>query len=187
MKKPTIEIKLLAISDIKPYWRNPRRGNVNAVKESIKSYGYNQFIVVDKDYIIIVGHSRYKALSELAVEDTNFKKINVIVSDMDKAQAKEYRIVDNKTGDMSVWDIDTLSQELKELDTNTLMKYFNQTELDSLIKKTVGAIDYSAVDSAGVDKARLGLDNQMQGIDQQRRTQPKIVICPKCNHEFQVE
>ena len=59
----------LKLNDIKPYWRNPRKNEkaVEAVKQSIQDYGFNQPILLDSKKVIIAGHTRYKALLELEI------------------------------------------------------------------------------------------------------------------------
>lgn len=60
------EVVELDIIQVVPYRRNAKKGNnVEMVKQSIQEFGYNSYIVVDKDNCIIAGHSRYKALVEL--------------------------------------------------------------------------------------------------------------------------
>jgi site-specific DNA-methyltransferase (adenine-specific) len=73
-------VKTVALAEIKPYWRNPRdnREAVQKVKQSIKDYGYNQLIGVDKNNVIIVGHTRYRALQELG-----YKEVEVLMLDLD--------------------------------------------------------------------------------------------------------
>ena len=82
-------------SDIIPYDKNPRINN-NAVDKtmmSIKEYGFQQPIVVDKSGIIITGHTRLKAAVKLGM-----KTCPVIVAEnLSDAQIKAYRIADNKT------------------------------------------------------------------------------------------
>lgn len=178
-KAQVIELEL---SQIKPYWRNPRKGNVEAVKQSIKDYGYNQFIVVDKENVIIVGHSRYKALLELG-----YTKVRCIVADLSPEKAKAYRIVDNQTSDLSYWDEEMLSTELKELsDTAGFDAYFSKDELDRLISQTIGATEYKGVDQNEIDESKQELDEVIQNIDQNRHTKPRTVTCPECGHEFQI-
>lgn len=62
-----MRVEMVNISDIKPYKRNPRKNEnaVDKVAESIKQFGWQQPIVVDKDGVIIVGHTRYKAAKKL--------------------------------------------------------------------------------------------------------------------------
>ena len=57
-----MEIKLEDVHNIKPYGRNPRRNQaIDKVAESIKEYGFRQPIVVDKQNVIIAGHTRFEA------------------------------------------------------------------------------------------------------------------------------
>lgn len=180
------EVKKLKLTELKPYWRNPRVGDVDAVKNSIRDYGYNQFIMVDKNYVIIVGHTRYKALQELALEDDKWKEVPVLVSALDEKKAKEYRIVDNQTGDKSEWILDKLQQEMREVDEAVAIRYFSQDELDKLVRETAGAINYKPATTEQVDKQQEALHNQMSSIDEARKKIPKKVFCPECGYEFEV-
>lgn len=59
------------IDNIKPYSKNPRN-NDNAVKyvaESIKQFGFKVPIVIDKNNVIVAGHTRYKASKQLGLKD----------------------------------------------------------------------------------------------------------------------
>lgn len=180
------DLKTIKLTEIKPYWRNPRVGNVEQVKQSIKDYGYNQYIVVDKDYVIIVGHTRYKALQELALEDKAWNEIPVLISGLDEKKAKEYRIVDNQTGDQSEWILDKLTLELREIDNEVAIKYFSQDELDKLVKASAGAIQYHPVDTNDIEKNQKKLDTQMTNADERRHLK-NMVICPECGHEFEID
>lgn len=66
-KEKNVEVKSMSIDDIKPYENNPRDNDdaVDAVANSIKEFGWQQPIVVDKDMVIIAGHTRYKAAKRL--------------------------------------------------------------------------------------------------------------------------
>ena len=97
-----MKIEEIDINLIKPYKNNPReisKEAVDKVKKSIKEFGNNQPIVVDQDNIIVVGHTRYKALKGL-----NKKKAFVIKRDFEKGKAMAYRIMDNRSGQESNWD-----------------------------------------------------------------------------------
>lgn len=56
-QKTEAKVVTLNISQVKPYWRNPRdnEASVPDVMQSISDYGYNQFIVVDPNFVIIAG------------------------------------------------------------------------------------------------------------------------------------
>lgn len=101
------------LSELKPYEKNPRRNDeaVQYVANSIKQFGWKQPIVIDKDNVIIAGHTRYKAAKELNIE----KVPCVIAGDLTADQIKAYRIADNKTNDKATWDNAVLGEELKGL------------------------------------------------------------------------
>lgn len=126
---PTGTPAVLALDDIKPYWRNPRRISeeaVNALAMSISEYDYQQPIVVDSDHVIIVGHTRYSALRRLGVE-----QVGVIVADhLTEQQAAEWRVVDNRTGEYSSWDFDALDTELSTLGERVVSFFPEMREFD---------------------------------------------------------
>ena len=103
----------MAVKDIRPYENNPRRNDdaVDKVANSIKEFGWQQPIVVDKDNVIIVGHTRWKAAKKLKM-----KTVPVVVADLTEEQAKAYRIADNSTGEIATWDYDLLVPEIQGLD-----------------------------------------------------------------------
>lgn len=105
-------IEMRGVDEITPYPNNPRvnDGAVEAVARSIREYGFRQPIVVDKDGVVIVGHTRLKAAKHLGLE-----KVPVHVADLTPEQAKAYRLVDNKLAMLSEWNDDLLAIELGEL------------------------------------------------------------------------
>lgn len=121
-----------AISDIKPYQKNPRhKYDINKVAQSIKEFGFQQPIVVDRAGIIIVGHGRYEAAKSL-----NLKTIPVTIADLSPEKAKAYRIADNKTNEYSDWDMGLLIQEFTDLLDNNYdleLTGFDSDELEKLI------------------------------------------------------
>lgn len=82
------------------------------VAESIRQFGWKQPIVIDRDGVIIVGHTRYKAAQSLGLETVPC----MIADDLTPEQVKAYRIADNKVSDFSVWDNKKLLEELQDLD-----------------------------------------------------------------------
>lgn len=106
------------LSEIKPYERNPRKNDqaVDAVAESIRQCGYVAPIIIDEDGIILAGHTRYKALKKLGMEDAEV----VVREGLTEEQKKKYRLLDNKTGEIAEWDFDLLEKELEGLDFGAL-------------------------------------------------------------------
>lgn len=100
--------------EIKPYPKNAKKHpkkQIEQVANSIKEFGMNQPIVVDKDGVIIVGHGRYEALKHLGWE---IKDEYIKVIDIPKSKANAYRLADNKLNE-SDWDMELVMEELKEL------------------------------------------------------------------------
>ena len=136
-----MDIKSIETNKILPYINNPRKNlNVDKVASSIKEFGFQQPIVVDKNYIIIVGHTRFEAAKKLGL-----KKVPVQIADLDEDKAKAYRIADNRLNQDADWDNELLSVELNNLlskDFNLEPIGFNEDELNNiLLKDNDGLID----------------------------------------------
>lgn len=117
----------MKISDVKPYANNPRDNDsaVGGVAESIKQFGWQQPIVVDKDNVIIVGHTRYKAAKELGLKEVPV----VVASKLTPEQVKAYRLADNKTGEQAIWDNKQLLEELGSIDMSKLFTGFKSSDV----------------------------------------------------------
>jgi len=105
--------------EIKPYEKNAKKHpkkQVEQVAASIKEFGMNQPIVVDKQGVIIVGHGRYEALKSLGME---VKPEYIKVVDLTEEQAAAYRLADNKLNE-SDWDMTLVIEELKGLSPEML-------------------------------------------------------------------
>ena len=99
-------------NDIKPYINNPRKQlNIDKVAASIKEFGFQQPIVVDKNNVIIVGHTRH-----LAAKQLQLKQVPVVIADtLSEAKAKAYRIADNRVSEDNQWDFPLLNLEIEDL------------------------------------------------------------------------
>ena len=108
-----MEIINKKIEDLKPYENNPRFNDdaVQYVANSIKEFGFKVPMVIDKNNVIVTGHTRYKAALELGLKEVPC----VIADDLTDEQIKAFRIADNKTNDMASWNDDLLGLEMKDL------------------------------------------------------------------------
>ena len=126
----------IQIEEIIPYSRNPRKNqHVDKVATSIKEFGFQQPIVVDKNMVVIVGHTRLLASQKLGL-----KEVPVLVADLSESKAKAYRIADNRLNEDSNWDDELLNLELIALqkddydldslgfEKNELEKIFNSDD-----------------------------------------------------------
>ena len=102
-----------AIKAIKPYEKNPRKNDdaVKYVAESIKQFGFKVPIVLDKNNVIVAGHTRYKAAKQLKLKEVPC----IIAEDLTEEQIKAFRLADNKVAEAAEWDFDLLEIELDEI------------------------------------------------------------------------
>ena len=106
-----MKIELIEIDKIIPYINNPRKNqNIDKVASSIKEFGFQQPIVVDKKMTIIVGHTRYEASKKLEL-----KKVPVVIANLPPLKAKAYRIADNRVSQDGYWDFSKLNLEFTDL------------------------------------------------------------------------
>ena len=108
-----MQVQSMKIDEVKPYPNNPRNNDdgVEAVANSIKDFGWQQPIVVDKNNVIIVGHTRYLAAKKLGLKEVPVK----VATGLTPEQVKAYRLADNKTGELTDWDMGLLDDELADI------------------------------------------------------------------------
>lgn len=173
------QMEMRAMETIQPYWRNPRKNAdaVPAVKASIERYGMNQPLVVDTKGVIIVGHTRYRALLELGIE-----QVPVVVMDAPAQRIKEYRIADNKTGEIAKWDSEALIPELRDVDLGAMHLFFPDVDLAKLVNDSAGG-GYTPVQQEQVDKI---MDRQKAGIMRQTIGATIKIECIHCGEQMEM-
>jgi DNA modification methylase len=124
----------MPVESLVPYARNPRNNTaaIDAVKASIAEFGFRQPIVVDEKMVVIVGHTRLEAAKALG-----FKTVPVHVAEgLSPAQAKAYRLMDNRSHENAQWDDELLRLEFGDLkldDFDLALTGFVSDELDKLL------------------------------------------------------
>lgn len=105
-----MEIVYKKVEELKPYENNPRKNDeaVKYVANSIKEFGFKVPIVIDKDNVIIAGHTRYKASNKLGLKEIPC----IVADDLTDEQIRAFRLADNKVGEIAEWDSNLLSEEL---------------------------------------------------------------------------
>lgn len=173
MSKPQITTRKLRLEDIKPYPGNPRRipdEAVQAAARSIEKYGYRQPIVIDEDNVVIVGHTRLKALQHLGYRSATV----IVASDLSDEQVREYRLVDNKVGEMTAWDHDSLVAELREITPDVQESFFPDVDLE------IGLLEEKDPDFDQAEK------NLQPSPSPELTRATSQVTCPACDKEFEV-
>ena len=154
------EIVYLGIHDVIPYEKNPRKNEnaVNAVANSIKEFGFRSPIVVDKDMVIINGHTRLLAAKQLGLNEVPV----IVASDLNEEQVRAFRLVDNKVAEIAEWDEDLLQEELNLIE-----------ELD--------------MSQFGFDEPEFNFDENSGGGQLElndRQTKEKEIECPFCGEKI---
>jgi site-specific DNA-methyltransferase (adenine-specific) len=129
-----MRIELRPLDSITPYDKNPRRNDaaVEAVARSLKEFGWRQPVVVDKDNVIVVGHTRWKAAKSLGMTEVPVH----VAHELTPEQAKACRIADNQTASIADWNMELLPlelAELKDLGVDLSLLGFDDDELKALL------------------------------------------------------
>lgn len=151
-----MQIVTKKVNDLIPYENNPRINDeaVEYVKNSISEFGFKVPIVIDKNNVVIAGHTRLKASKEL-----NLKEVPCIIADdLTEEQVKAFRLADNKVSEKSMWDYQKLDEEL-----------------DSILDIDMSMFDFNSLD---IDW------NNIEEISEETYQEPshKMLECPKCHH-----
>ena len=130
-----LKVQDIDLSLLKPWEDNPRSndGAVNAVVQSIETFGFNVPILCDRQFTIISGHTRWKAAKKIGL-----KSVPVIVLGISKIRRKAFAIADNKTAELAGWDYPKLQKvlyELKHKKTNMPSLGYSQSEIQALLTK----------------------------------------------------
>lgn len=149
------------ISELKPYEKNPRRNDeaVKYVAASIEQFGFKVPLVVDRNGIIVAGHTRYKAALELGMEEVPC----IIADDLTDEQIKAFRLADNKVGEIAQWDHELLNFELGEIDID------------------MSDFGFVAVDDIDIDQFFEDAEPKAPKPEEEKEVQ-----CPHCGMFFKV-
>jgi hypothetical protein len=119
-----MEIVNKKIDELIPYENNPRFNDdaVEYVANSIKQFGFKVPIIIDKNNVIVAGHTRYKASLELGLEEVP----TIVADDLTEEQVKAFRLADNKISEKAEWNNELLFEELENLDLDMEEFGFNK-------------------------------------------------------------
>ena len=151
-----MNVQEIKLKDIKPYGKNPRKNDdaVPYVAESIKQFGFKVPIVIDKNNVIVAGHTRCKAAKKLG-----FKSVPCIIADdLTDEQIKAFRLADNKVSEKAEWDLDLLDSEIEgifDIDMTDFGFELESEELEAEEDEYQGTVPEDPVTQKG-DMWKLG-------------------------------
>ena len=125
-----MKIVNVKLENLIPYENNPRNNDnaVEPVAKSIKEFGFKVPIVIDKNNVIVTGHTRYKASQLLGLEEVPC----IVADDLTDEQIKAFRLADNKVGELATWNFDKLNLELEGLEINMSDFGFENFSIDDV-------------------------------------------------------
>ena len=141
-------------NDLIPYANNPRLNDnaVDAVAASIKEFGFKVPIVVDRENVIINGHTRLKAAHKLGLKQVPC----IVADDLTPEQVKAFRLADNKTSELAEWDMDKLDIELGEIPDIDISAFGFGIEIDDIEEATEVKEDEAPEVKDKEPKAKMG-------------------------------
>ena len=156
-----MQIVYKKVNELIPYENNPRINDeaVEYVKNSIKEFGFKVPIVIDKNNVIIAGHTRLKASLELRLKEVPC----IIADDLSEEQIKAFRLADNKVSEKSQWDFDKLDKEL-----------------DSILDIDMSLFDFN------INTDNVNLEDFFEDSDNKKEKESKLIECPYCHKSIEL-
>jgi len=140
-----------------PYVNNARTHSpeqVDQIAASIKEFGFNNPVLIDKKNGIIAGHGRVMAARKLELKEVP----TVRLEHLSETQKKAFIIADNKIAMNAEWDEELLALELKDLDD--VMFDLNLTGFDAAqINEMFNVNDYDDFEPNVPDGEKMPLSN----------------------------
>ena len=126
-----LKIEYVDINSIKPYKKNPRKNEeaIPYVMESIKQFGFKNPVILDKDNVIVAGHTRIESAKRLGITEIPC----IYADDLTDEQIKAFRLADNKVSEKSQWNFDLLEEELNDILNIDMSEFdFKPEELEEI-------------------------------------------------------
>ncbi len=157
-----MKIENLKIEELKAYEKNARKNKkaIEVVKRSIERFGFQNPILIDKDNVIIAGHTRLEAAKQLGHETVP----TIRIGNLTETEIKAYRIMDNKSSQFSQWDMKKLKEELFELE-----------EMNFDLEDT----GFSAEETGNI------FEEEKEQIHKVKKLGHHTIECPKCGEKFE--
>ena len=156
-----MQIVYKKVNELIPYENNPRINDEAAeyVKNSIKEFGFKVPIVIDKNNVIVAGHTRLKASLELGLKEVPC----IIADDLSEEQIKAFRLADNKVAEKSQWDFSKLDEEL-----------------DSILDIDMSLFDFN------INTDNVNLEDFFEDSDNKKEKESKLIECPYCHKSIEL-
>lgn len=124
---PRLRVVSIGLDSLRRHPRNPRRGDVAAIAESLLAHRLYRPIVVQKSTgFVLVGNHTHQAheycrelpaerLAEAGTTAADWQVIDAVILDVDDVEATRIMLVDNRTADLGTYDDGVLADLLQDL------------------------------------------------------------------------
>ncbi len=159
------QLKKLNSVEIIKYGRNNKKHweNVLEIMKSIQANTYIAPIIVDEENVILAGHWRFEAMTNLWMTEIEVLQVSWLT----EIQKKDYRLRDNKLSELSEWDLDNVKIELESIDSEDLNMLFEEKLEDA-------------------NSEEIDFDNISWNEDRKNSDKSKTVECPECWSSFTI-
>ena len=136
-----MNIVKIKVEDLIPYINNPRNNEnaVDKVASSIAEFGFKNPIFIDKNNVVVNGHTRLLASKKIGLKEVPC----IVIDDLTDTQIKAFRIADNKTSEYAEWDEELLKLELEQLEDMNFDLECTGFDMDDIEQMLNLGFDYS--------------------------------------------
>jgi len=129
------KVEIVNTDKIKPNPNNTRQHtdrDIQAIIQSIHKFGFRNPIICNKEGIILCGNGRYEAIKKMGITE-----VPVHYADLTEEEAKAFAIMDNRSAELSTWNLEYLLPQLESLKLDGLLEFtgFNEFDMKDLNKE----------------------------------------------------
>lgn len=132
---PKLEPLLVPIEEITTHPRNPRKGDLPLLAESLDGFGQTRPIVVQPEtHYIVAGNHTYRA----AVEVLAWTHIAIVQPALEPSEYEQYLLMDNRASDMSEYDDEVMVAILERLQDSGDLAFtgWNEAQIEDFISNS---------------------------------------------------
>lgn len=153
------ETVLVSVSELKGYDKNPRKGNVKAIAESLRvNKQYRPIVVQKSSKKILAGNHTWRAAKELGWEE-----IAVVYVDVNDEEAKRIVLADNRTNDLAEYDNAILAELLRDLGSGDGTGYSAQ-DMEAILNASLADMDEVMTASNEASERTLAQDDPLISV-----------------------
>lgn len=183
------QIEMRGLATLKAAAQNSRKhsaGQVDQIAASIQKFGWTIPVLIDEEGTIIAGHARVLAARQLGIETAPC----IVATGWTADQKEAYQITDNRLGELSEWDSDVLTNQIKRLNAAQFDLGFLDMSAFKLDVGTFAPLNAPKFSTADVTAGQVAAEQHKLGTKFDAPTAPPssqyTVICPHCSEEFDV-